>query len=91
MIKPWPVDLMLGLDEKGQLLRYFLAEGYGGPLLLLWSIGISLFLLVFGSPIYAVAWTVVAVTLGLWMTYSARGNPKVWERLVRASMAKRFP
>ena len=88
MTKPRPVYLMLGLDEKGQLLRYFIAEGYGGPLLLLWSIGISLFLLVFGSPMYAVAWTGVAVTLGLWMTY---GNPKVWERLVHSAMAKRFP
>ena len=87
MTKPWPVDLMLGLDEKGLLLRYFIVEGYGGPLLLLWSIGIGLFLLI-GSPIYAVAWTGVAVTLGLWMTY---GNPKVWERLVYSSIAKRIP
>ncbi len=87
MTKPWPVDLMLGLDEKGLLLRYFIVEGYGGPLLLLWSIGIGLFLLI-GSPIYAVAWTGVAVTLGLWMTY---GNPKVWERWVYSSIAKRVP
>ena len=80
-------NLMLGLDEKGQLLRYFMVEGYGGPLLLLWSIGIGLFLLI-GSPIYAVAWTGVAVALGLGMTY---GNPKVWERLVYSSIAKRTP
>ena len=30
----------------------------------------------------------MAVTLGLWMTY---GNPKVWERLVYSSIAKRIP
>lgn len=88
MTKLRPVYLMLGLDEKGQLLQYFIVQGYGGPLLLLWSIGISLFLLIFGSQIYAVAWTGVAVTLGLWMTY---GNPKVWERLVYSSIAKRIP
>ena len=91
MTKRRPVYLMLGLDEKGQLLRHFIVEGCGGPLLLLWSIGISLFLTVFGSPFYAVAWTVMAVTLGLWMTYRSRGNPRVWERLVHASMAERFP
>ena len=88
MTKLRPVYLMLGLDEKGQLLQHFIVQGYGGPLLLLWSIGISLFLLIFGSQIYAVAWTGVAVTLGLWMTY---GNPKVWERLVYSSIAKRIP
>jgi len=87
MTKPWSVDLMLGLDEKGLLLRHFILEGYGGPLLMLWSVGVGLFFLI-GSPIYAVAWTVVAVTLGLWMTY---GNPKVWERLVYSSIAKRIP
>ena len=87
MTKPRTVYLMLGLDQKGQLLRYFIVEGYGGPLLLLWSIGISLFLFI-GSPNYAVAWTGVAVTLGLWMTY---GNPRVWERLVHSSIAKRIP
>ena len=91
MTKRQPVYLMLGLDKKGQLLRYFIVEGCGGPLLLLWSIGIGLFLTIFGSPFYAGAWTVMAVTLGLWMTYRSRGNPRVWERLVHASMAERFP
>ena len=58
-------------------------------MLLLWTIGINLFLLI-GSPIYAVAWTGVAVTLGLRMTYRCSGNPKVWEWLVHSSMSKRF-
>ena len=86
-----PDCLMIGQERKRQLFRYFMVQGHGGPLLLLWSIGTSLFLFLFGLPIYAVVWTVMVILLGIWMMRAYRGNPKVWEQLLRSAMDERFP
>ena len=73
------------------LIRCFMLQGPGGPLLLLWSVGTGLFLLMFELPIYALAWNSVVVILGFWMMLIYRDNPKVWEQLVRSSIAQQFP
>ena len=91
MANHWPVYPIPGQAQKRQLLRYFLLQGHGGPLLLLWSIGTSLFLFMFGLPIYALAWTGVVVMLGFWIMRTYRGNPKVWEQLLHSFIAERFP
>ena len=86
-----PVYPMLGQERWGRLLRYFVQQGHGGPLLLLWSIGTSLFLFMFELPIYALAWTGVVVMLGFGIMRTYRGNSKVWEQLIHSSIAERFP
>ena len=86
-----PVYVTLRQEWKGQLLRYFFVQGHGGPLLFLWTIGSSLFLFIFGLPIYALAWTGVVVTLGFWTICIYRGNLKVREQLLQSSIAERFP
>ena len=80
----------LGPERHHKLLRYFVAPGPGGPLLLLWSVGIGLFL-IFGRPMIALGWTAVVITLGLWMVRSDQRNPKVWEQFLRSSLAEKFP
>ena len=84
-----PVKTMLGHEWK--LLEHFLTQGPGRPLLLLWTIGTSLFLFVLGSPAFAVAWTGTVGTLGFLAIITYRRNPRVREKLLESYIAERIP
>jgi hypothetical protein len=74
-----------------QLLRYTLMRGQGGPLALLWSIGLGLFVLVFGLPLHAVLWTLACAGLGLLAVRGYGKSPAVRRVVLRALACRRFP
>ncbi len=78
-------------ELRKRLIRYVLFQGYGGRLLLLWVVGMAIFLLALGDPFYAIIWTSLALLLGLWMTWSDHRNHQVWESLLHSVMDGEFP
>jgi hypothetical protein len=73
-----------------QLLRYALMRGQGGPLVLLWSVGLGLFVVVFGLPLHALAWTLACVGLGLLAVRGYARSPAVHGVVLRALLGRRF-
>ena len=89
MVIHGPKSMLPGRQRTAQFLGYFFLEGSGGPLFLLWSVGMGLFLFIFELPKYALAWTGSVALLGCWMMRSERGNSKVRTQLLRSFVEER--
>jgi hypothetical protein len=63
---------------------------FSGPQLLVWSIGLVTFLIVFERPLFALIWSGAMATLGFLMAADYLRTPKVCERLIRSIVQKRF-
>jgi hypothetical protein len=63
---------------------------FSGPPLLVWSIGLVTFLIVFERPLFAWIWSGAMVTLGFLMAADYLRRPKVRERVIRSIVQKRL-
>jgi hypothetical protein len=75
---------------RNALARRVLRYTFSGPLLLVWSIGLLPFLVVFDRPLFALAWSGVMVILGVLMAADHLRSPEVHARLLRSIVHKRF-
>jgi hypothetical protein len=73
-----------------ELLRYALMRGQGGPLALLWSVGLGLFVLAFGLPLHALVWTLACAGLGLLAVRGYARSPAVRGAVLRALLGQRL-
>jgi len=76
---------------RNELTRRVFQYTFSGPLLLVWSIGLLTFLIMFERPLFALIWSGAMVTLGFMMAADHLRTPKVHERLIRSIIQKRFP
>jgi hypothetical protein len=74
-----------------QLLRYVFLRGQGGPILLVWSLGLGLFVLLLGLPVYGVVWTAASAGLAGLMLRSYSKSRAVRGAVLRALVGRRFP
>jgi hypothetical protein len=86
-------DLIYARLRRGggqQLLRYALVRGQGGPLALLWSVGLGLFVVAFGLPLHALVWTLACAALCLLAVLGYAQSPAVHGVVLRALLGRRF-
>ena len=91
MLNNRPTYDMLQRKVTKQVFRYALLQGQGGPLVFLWTLGVSLFLLVLNLPVYALIWTGVILGIGFSMARAYLNDHKVRQLLLRSAIPKRFP
>jgi hypothetical protein len=76
---------------RNELTRRVFQYTFSGPPLLVWSIGLFTFLIVFERPLFAWIWSGAMVTLGFLMAADYLRKPKVRERVIRSIVQKKFP
>src|SRR5258706_7770526 len=67
---------------RNELARRVFQYVFSGPLLLVWSIGMVTFLIIFDRPLFALVWSGTVAALGLLMAVDYLRSPRVHERLI---------